>query len=428
MGSISDARIGAGDRSITLREGPPCSPGRHRGSKTQSKPETTWNNTGTPKAHSQPVPSFRGAPRTNTLLNITFSTILSVADKTASIAFSDVPTLEKVADSVGNELASTFIPGLLVIKGADFEGDLSPAPNGNKQVDIFDWIQVGRYVAGLDDIGDTSQFQRADSAPLETSGNGLLTVSDWVQAGRFAVGLDPLVPVGGPTHPVVIVPGRTQPKPQAGNGRIISVAAQPLLFGRTNQVSVSLAAQGDENAVAFSLNYDPAHLTFLSASVGSQVPGAAFNVNTRHAAVGRLGFAVALSSGKQLGMGAREIANLRFVVANPGENISDLSFGDAPVIREVASAQAQTLPSAWQNTALSVTVPIVSVVRIQTTEGPGVNLSWSARFTGGQLEFATEPNAHIWTKVPIDPVLAGGVNSVSVPLDETNKYFRLYLP
>ena len=64
---------------------------------------------------------------------------------------------------------------------------------------IADWVQVGRFVAGLDVVANDDEFLRADCAPRANLGNGHLTVTDWVQAGRYAVGLDPLTIVGGPT-------------------------------------------------------------------------------------------------------------------------------------------------------------------------------------------------------------------------------------
>lgn len=368
------------------------------------------------------------ADGTNNVLNLTFGTALVANDTTAQFSYSDAPTVRKVADATGKSLTATFTTGFVAITATDFEGDLSPLPNGDKQVDISDWVQVGRFVAGLDDIATPSQFQRADSAPLATSGNGLLTVSDWVQAGRFAVGLDPLVPAGGPTVPSGVGPGRNKPKLQGDANRIITIAAGPLVFGKTNEVSVMVAAQGDENALAFSLNFDPARITFLSASKGSQITGGDFFVNGKQAASGRLGVAVTLSSSKQLAAGSREIAKLRFVVAGGGSNSTNLTFGDTPVIREVANALAEALPSTWQSAALVVVLPTVSVSRIQTPDGAAVAISWSAQFADAVLESAGQPDAATWTPVTTAPILKDGNNTVSVPLNDTAGYFRLRLP
>jgi hypothetical protein len=82
-----------------------------------------------------------------------------------------------------------------------FESDVAPRPNGSNDgtVSIADWVQVGRFAAGLDTPNLGSEFQRADCAPKDTQGDGNITISDWVQAGRYAAGLDPVIPAGGPT-------------------------------------------------------------------------------------------------------------------------------------------------------------------------------------------------------------------------------------
>jgi hypothetical protein len=83
-----------------------------------------------------------------------------------------------------------------------FESDVAPRPNGSNDgtVSIADWVQAGRFAAGLD-TPSGGEFQRVDCAPKGTLGDGIITISDWVQAGRYASGLDPVVSVGGPTSP-----------------------------------------------------------------------------------------------------------------------------------------------------------------------------------------------------------------------------------
>jgi len=59
-------------------------------------------------------------------------------------------------------------------------------------------------VAGLDVPTNGSEFQRADCAPRSTLGDGAITIADWVQVGRYMTGLDPLTPAGGPTSAVPV--------------------------------------------------------------------------------------------------------------------------------------------------------------------------------------------------------------------------------
>jgi hypothetical protein len=103
--------------------------------------------------------------------------------------------------STGGDFIYTAV---LITTAADpgFEGDVAPRGNTNGAVTIIDWVQVGRFAAGLDVAGEGTEFQRADCAPRETLGDGKITIADWVQAGRYAAGLDPPAPAGGPTRPI----------------------------------------------------------------------------------------------------------------------------------------------------------------------------------------------------------------------------------
>jgi hypothetical protein len=84
-------------------------------------------------------------------------------------------------------------------ESSGIEGDVSPRAQANGVVSVTDWVQVGRFVAGLDAASVGAEFQRADCAPRATLGDGRLTVSDWVQAGRYAAGLDSATAAAGPT-------------------------------------------------------------------------------------------------------------------------------------------------------------------------------------------------------------------------------------
>ncbi|NLO31957.1 MAG: hypothetical protein GX117_01185 [Candidatus Hydrogenedentes bacterium] len=81
------------------------------------------------------------------------------------------------------------------------EGDVTPRPGGDGNVNVADWVQAGRFVASLDIVTPGSEFQRLDCAPYSTAGDGKITVADWVQVGRYAAGLNEPQPAAGPTEP-----------------------------------------------------------------------------------------------------------------------------------------------------------------------------------------------------------------------------------
>src|SRR6266496_1215926 len=70
--------------------------------------------------------------------------------------------------------------------------------------------------------------------------------------------------------------------------------------GQTNCLSVLLEADGNENALSFSLCFDTNLLTFTSARRGSDATGASWGVNTNEASSGRLGFVVLLPIGREI--------------------------------------------------------------------------------------------------------------------------------
>ena len=95
------------------------------------------------------------------------------------INFTNQPFLRYVSDAQNVKLATNFVNGSVTLGVTDFEGDVTPRQTGDHNLDIFDWTQVGRFVAGLDTITNAAEFQRADVAPKSTSGDGQLKVNDW---------------------------------------------------------------------------------------------------------------------------------------------------------------------------------------------------------------------------------------------------------
>jgi len=73
-------------------------------------------------------------------------------------------------------------------------------------------------------------------------------------------------------------------------GRQLIVANAVVLPGQTGKVNVRLEAQGDENALGFSLSFDPAALSYTDASLGAGAGGATLYVNAAQVSQGRLGF------------------------------------------------------------------------------------------------------------------------------------------
>ncbi len=238
----------------------------------------------------------------------------------------------------------------LQILPSGYEADVFPRPNGdvNGQVTMSDWTQLGRFVAGLDSVAAGSEFQRADCAPRDTFGNGQLTAADWVQAGRYAAGLDPIVPVGGPAAPVSLMADNEPLGLVAASASLVraEMVVDPSFAaaGKDQQV-IKLLAQGGENALSFSLLFESSKWKFTVAELTDDAAGANLLVNREQEAEGKLGFLLAFPTGKSLPPGEIRLFTVTF---SPLENAADalfVSFGDAPLAREISDVNANRLPS-----------------------------------------------------------------------------------
>ncbi|MGE0127070.1 MAG: S8 family serine peptidase [Blastocatellales bacterium] len=289
------------------------------------------------------------------------------------------------------------------------EADVDPRTGGNGSNTNADWVQLGRFAAGLDDVNLGNEFQRADCAPRTTSGNGALTVSDWVQAGRYAAGLDPVASTSGPviptsgSQPFSPDESAASPENEAGQTRTLRALNANFIAGQTNSLDIELDALGDENAVGFSLNYDPTALSFVSAHTGSAASGASLLVNTSQTANGRVGVALALPAGQGLQAGARRIATIRFdVVTGASVNTTPVNFGDQPIARQMANVNADALTANYANAAVTIARAVASVSAASFT---GASLASESIVAAFGVSLATR--VEVANTLPLPTTLAG---------------------
>ena len=197
----------------------------------------------------------------------------SVVSASASYTFTSTANRTLVA----NFVVVTVITGV--------ESDIAPRPNGNNLVNAGDVTVMGRIVAGLESNLSAAEFQRADCAPRSSQGNGIINADDLTQVARYVAGLDPQTPVGGPVAApanVVAGNGTVARKNTTGTRRasLVNTTATP---GGTVTAVVQMFAQGDENALSFSVSFDPARLNLISTSLGTDGTGASLVVNTNRA-------------------------------------------------------------------------------------------------------------------------------------------------
>ena len=138
--------------------------------------------------------------------------------------------------------------------------------------------------------------------------------------------------------------------------------------GQTVNVAIELVSLGNENAIGFSLNFPTAALSNPTVVLGSGAAGAMLNTNAAQTANGRLGVALALSSGQTFAAGTRQIVVVTFTVAANAAGPAAITFGDQPIAREISDVTANTLNATF--TAGNVTVQQPNPVPALTSLSP----------------------------------------------------------
>lgn len=132
--------------------------------------------------------------------------------------------------------------------------------------------------------------------------------------------------------------------------RIVRLVSTIAKSGKAVGASIELDAQGDENAFALSLTFDPAHLNFINAMLGKDANAATLNVNTTQSAKGHVGLAIALPTGQCVLAGKKKKLITVLFSAKVDESWNQnnfLQFGDQPITRQVVGAQANNLSTSW---------------------------------------------------------------------------------
>ncbi|HQR32913.1 MAG TPA: cohesin domain-containing protein, partial [Blastocatellia bacterium] len=314
---------------------------------------------------------------------VTFTVSATTAATSTTLAFGDAPILRRVSDANAQVLTATYqsdtCGAIAILRG--YEADVTPRPNGKNDgtVSINDWVMIGRFAAALDTPAVGSEFQRADCAPRNTKGDGIIAVDDWVQAGRYYAALDAVQTIGGPSAPSQFrtaefafqnlnpaptnssVPVRTPRFGIRNQQRVLRAVNATLVRGQTGTLSIEMDSLGNENAVGFSLNFDPTVLTYVSAATGSAASNAFLIINNSQVASGKLGLAVAQPAGEKFATGTRQVATVRFTVAANAAASTAISFGDQPVKRQIADVNALTLTATYADGSLTLANSVACV-------------------------------------------------------------------
>jgi uncharacterized protein (TIGR03437 family) len=139
--------------------------------------------------------------------------------------------------------------------------------------------------------------------------------------------------------------------------RGMSVATPAMVASGSIVVPLELASLGNENALSFSLGYDPEVLRYQQSAPGTDASGATLNVS--QTTPGQIGMTLALPAGQHFSAGPRQVLTVTFTTLVIGQTL--LSFGDQPVARLVRDMAGNALPSNYSGRVLTIVNPVASV-------------------------------------------------------------------
>ncbi len=366
-------------------------------------------------------------------VSVTAATVSDTVE--VPVSFVDQPVPRSLSDANAQSLTTTWTPGTVTIT-AGYEADVAPRSSGDTQVLVNDLVQEGRFVAGLDSApASGSEFARADCAPRTSSGDGQILVNDLVQAGRYVARLDSLQSVGGPTslskelqeEALLNAENKNQSGPTdkegaAKDGRVAVIQDATVSPGSTFSLPIVLNTQGNENAVAFSIQFDTTKLTYQSATRGSNVPSdATFLQNTSQTGQGKVGIVIALSPGTIFPAGTRQLVQVSFQANVTATGQTVLSFVDQPIPRSLSDANAQALSATWTQGAVTFDIPPVPILQVTPLDNlvssgqvagpfsPQVKQYQVSNTGGGTLNWTVETNKDWVTVSPTSGTNSGTV-------------------
>jgi hypothetical protein len=185
---------------------------------------------------------------------------------------------------------------------------------------------------------------------------------------------------------------------------------------------VDLVAQGDENALGFSLTFDPATIRFVKASLGSGATGAAFIQNTNLAASGQLGFIAGFTPPGTFAPGTQPVVTLTFASVTYSNNAS-LAFGNAPIVCQLVDTNAIPVSANFTNGTLAVGGSVWPALAISQT-GTNIVLSWPASAAPFSFQVASSLNGP-WSDVVVNPVTNGESLVITSSVSTNSQFFRL---
>jgi uncharacterized protein (TIGR03437 family) len=379
------------------------------------------------------------AAGTRQILLLTFNIAASASASSTALEFGDQIIRRRVVSADAAVLEASFLSGTVTIISNGFEADVLPQPNGDGDVFPEDVVRIARLALKLNNPQSSGEFQRADCAPRANKGDGFIDSVDVVQAARYALSIDQKVAAGGPTSPSTeaLTLGlwhSTATVPNEANSRVVQIVNASGAPGSTVSMPIELVAQGGENTVSFTLNYDPAVLSNPRFALGSgALPNSTFITNPldSQTAQGQVGLIFQSPAGQSFAAGTRQILLLTLnIAASASAGSTALEFGDQIIRRRVVSVDAAVLEAAFMNGAVTINEPGNPTPMLNTlnpnsaTAGGsdftltvmGANFINGSRVRWNNIAQTTTfvSSTQLTAQIPADHIAAAGTASVTV--------------
>ena len=291
--------------------------------------------------------------------------------------------------------------GSLRVLADSLEGDV----DGNFAVNVLDVTSIGNVLAAgaFGSFNSPVRQSRLDAAPRQTSGDNKINLADLVQVARYAAKLDAAQPAGGPSGTFELNGGVSVPKVRSQQKSLASAKMRrirlgwaDLVAGQEVWVPVLLSGYGNENALAFNVEFDPAVIEYAGLKAAT---GTSQMENNLAAQEGRVGVILWKAAGKAVPPGECSVAELGFrVKATTGT--AKIRFGHRPVDSLIATVDAQ---------------PVTTV----EFEGGEWTIAQRRRVVGGQI-VSQQMATGRWN------VELQAIDSAGVPVSAVNRSIRVH--
>ena len=135
--------------------------------------------------------------------------------------------------------------------------------------------------------------------------------------------------------------------------RVVRVGTATAATGSTVSMPVELSALGDENALSFSISFDPAVLGSPSVILGADASAAVLTTDPSRLADGRVGVSLALPAGQAFDQGDHELAVISFTVAAGGTGrLTNVRCDDQPLARQITGVTGGVLTATFLDGAV----------------------------------------------------------------------------